>query len=413
MPHHRTTRVGGTGPGLARRSHALVRLALAFVLGLAGLAPAALAPAAHAVSDQDKTRAGQLIQEGLTLARNKKFREAIPKFEEALKLYPHPETRHNLGRAHEELGELKQAHEYFTQALKEDYQFAADGRQRLMRIETELRKSYARVTVRTTPSQVNVVLEFPSGETETHVTTPFQTWVPAGRTRFVGTNPAFKTAEQSFDLAAGEDREVSLVLIPLPKQGFLQVSVSQPGATISVSGRVAGKSPLAGLPWEVGVWELEVKLRGYKTYTETIVVNQDSVTSVNVNLLPDQEGGGEPESSGVAPWVGWTLVGTGVVAAGVAAYLQFGKAFPLQDEADGLEEIPENNDKYNRLHDKSLDYQLAAQITAGAAVVLVGTGIYLLVAEAPPETEGATTPRFVPSVAVTPDGGLVGGTWTF
>ena len=42
------------------------------------------------------------------------------------------------------------------------------------------------------------------------VTTPFQTWVPAGRTRFVGTNPAFKTAEQSFDLAAGEDREVRL-----------------------------------------------------------------------------------------------------------------------------------------------------------------------------------------------------------
>lgn len=404
MPHHRITRIGGP------------RIALALMLALAALAPVAVAPAAHAVSDQDRQRAEELIQEGLTLARNKKFRDAIPKFEEALKLYPHPETRHNLGRAHEELGELKQAHEYFSQALKEDYQFAADGRQRLMRIETELRKSYARVTVRTTPSQVNVVLEFPSGETETHVTTPFQSWVPAGRTRVVGTNPSFKTAEQALDLAAGEDREVSLVLIPLPKQGFLQVNVSQPGATISVSGRVAGKSPLAGLPWEVGVWELEVKLRGFKPYTETIVVNQDSVTSVNVNLQAEQEGGPEEPSAGVAPWVGWTLVGTGVVAGGVAAYLQWGKAFPLQKEADGIETgSAELNARYNRLHQKSLDYQLAAQITTVVAVGLVGTGIYLLVAEAPPDDAPKTTstPRFLPSVAVTPDGGFVGGSISF
>ena len=92
MPHH------------ARLLGSLV-IVLLTVIGLAGL----VGPAHAATPDDDRIRAEKLIQEGLTLARGKQFREAIPKFEAALKLYPHPETKHNLGRAHEEVGELKKA----------------------------------------------------------------------------------------------------------------------------------------------------------------------------------------------------------------------------------------------------------------------------------------------------------------
>lgn len=384
------------------------RLIGAMAIALAGLAlaPGLSGGTAWAGPEEDRARAEQLIQEGLTLARGKQFREAIPKFEAALRLYPHPETRHNLGRAHEELGELRQAHEYFTQALKEDYQFAADGRQRLMTIEGELKKAFARVTVRTTPSQATVVLTFPSGEEETHVSTPFQTWVPAGTTRLVGSNPAFKAAEQTLDLAAGEEREVSLVLLPLPRQGFLQVNVNQPGATVILSGRQAGKTPLAGLPWDVGAYELEVKLKGYRTHREPIVINQDEVTSVNVALLPDAE---DPDGDeGVPSWVGWTLIGTGAVAGGIALYLQFGKAHPAQDQADEAQDDAE----YDRLHQKAIDFQTAAIVTGVVGAGLVGTGIYLLVAEGGDDAT-AVAPRFVPEVALTPDGGYLGGTFRF
>jgi len=378
-------------------------LVVALLLAVFGLA--SFAGTAHATQEEDRARAEKLIQEGLTLARNKQFREAIPKFEAALKLYPHPETKHNLGRAHEELGELKKAHEYFTSALKDDYTFAADGRQRLMRIEAELRKSYARVTVRTTPSQVTCVLTFPSGEDETHVSTPFQSWVPAGRTKLVGTNPNFKTGEQTLELTAGEDREVSLVLIPLPKRGFLQVSVNQPGATVTVSGRLAGKSPLAGLAWEVGAYELEVKLRGYQTIRQQVVVNEDSVTSVNVSLAP--EIGGSKADDGVAPWVGWTLVGSGVALGGVALYLEYGKAFPAQKVADPL-----TGAEYDRAHQKAINFETAAIITGIVAGGLAATGLFLLIFEAPSD-DSASVPAFVPNVAVTPDGGYVGGTFSF
>jgi len=390
-------------PNHARSGFSLTSIVVAMLLAVFGIA--GLGGAAHATQEEDRARAEKLIQEGLTLARNKQFRDAIPKFEAALKLYPHPETKHNLGRAHEEVGELKKAHEYFTSALKDEYTFAADGRQRLMRIESELRKSFARVTVRTTPSQVTCVLSFPSGEDETHVSTPFQTWVPAGRTRLVGSNPNFRTGEQTLELSAGEDRDVSLVLIPLPKQGFLQLSVNQAGASVMVSGRLAGKSPLAGLAWEVGAYELEVKLRGYQTHREQIVINEDSVTSVNVSLLPET---GDEVDAGVAPWVGWTLVGSGAVLGGVAAYLQFGKARPLQAKADLIEDQQE----YEVAHQKAINYETAAVITTIVAGGLAATGLYLLIFEGGDDST-ASSPTFAPSIAVTPDGGYFGGTFRF
>lgn len=140
----------------------------------------------------------------------------------------------------------------------------------------------------------------------------------------MASNPNFKTGEQSLDLAAGEDREINVVLVPLPKQGFLQVSVNQPGATISLSGRVAGKSPLAGLAWEVGVYELEVKLRGYQTHRAQIVINEDTVSSINIALLLGA--GGDTAGSGVDPVIGWTLLGSGVALGVGALAMQFGVA---------------------------------------------------------------------------------------
>lgn len=371
-----------------------------------------LAPA-HAAED-DRQRAEKLIQEGLNLARAKQFREAIPKFEAALKLYPHPETQHNLGRAHEELGELEKAYEYFSKALQQDYVFAADGRARLARIEAELRKTNARLTVRTTPSVATVVMTFANGKEDTRVSSPFQAWVPAGRTRLVSSNPSFKTSEQKLDLAAGEDRELNVVLVPLPKKGFVQVSVNVAGATISLSGEVLGKSPLPSTPWDEGVYDLEVKLKGYVPHRESLIVKPDGVVAVNVALKPDATDPPEvvdTPTSGVPAWVGWTLVGTGAAAGGVAAYLQFGKAKPLEREANALAPTAETQAEYDRLRSRALKYQTAAIVTGITGGVLAATGIYLLLAEG--ETSEAHAPAFVPGVALGPDGGMVTGAFTF
>jgi len=373
---------------------------------------AAIAPAYAA--DDDRQRAEKLIQEGLNLARSKQFREAIPKFEAALKLYPHPETQHNLGRAHEELGELDKAYDYFAKALQQDYVFAADGRTRLARIEAELRKTNGRLTVRTTPSVVTVLMIFPNGKEDTRVSSPFQAWVPAGRTKLVSSNPSFKTSEQTLDLVPGEDRELNIVLVPLAKKGFVQVSVNVAGATISLSGEVLGQSPLASTPWDEGVYDLEVKLKGYVTHRESVIVKPDSVVSVNVALRPDASSPPEvvdDPTGGVPSWIGWTLLGTGIAAGGVATYLQFGKAKPLEREANALDPIPETQDEYDRLRNRALKYQTSAIVTGITGGVLAATGLYLLLAES--ETSEARAPAFLPGLALGPDGGMVTGQFSF
>lgn len=382
----------------------LVTIVFLVVLGLA-----AAAGPAHAGPDDDRKAAQKLIDEGLALARAKKFRDAIPKFEDALKLYPHPEIQHNLARAHEELGELREAYDLFAQALKQDYTYAADARARLPRIEAELRKSYARLTVRTTPSQVSVVLTFPDGAEEAHLQAPFATWAPAGRTKVVGTNPNFKTKEENLDLAAGEDRELQLVLVPLPRQGFLAVRVNIAGATVSLAGQPIGKSPLESIPYEAGPYRLDVTAKGYKPVTQEVVIVQDEVTTVNVALEADVTQPPDEPSAGVAPWVGWTLVGTGVAAGAVAAYLQFGIARPAQDDANTKGAT--DDAIYAKYHAKAVKYETAAQLTTVGAVLLAGTGAFLLLFEAPAASDDSV--GVVPLLTPLPGGGAVGAMVAF
>ncbi|MCC6622824.1 MAG: PEGA domain-containing protein [Deltaproteobacteria bacterium] len=395
-----------------------VRLPIVAIVAI--LAVTATRAPSWAGPEEDRKQATKLYQEGVALARDhKKYREAIVKLEQSLKLLPHPDTQHSLARAHEELGELETAYDYFTQALKQDYVFAADGRAGLARIETKLRTTHARLTVRTTPSQVTVVLRFPDGREQRFVQAPFATWAPAGQTRITGTNPSFKTRDETIELAAGEDRELALVLQPLPKQGFLQISVNIAGATITMAGQPIGKSPLPSLPYEAGVYQLEVRAKGHVPHVQEVIIVQDEVASINVSLEPDKAADPDPddEAGGVPSWVGWTLIGAGAAAGGVAAYLQFGKAVPTQNEANDLPVPPVGtpDTEYDRLHDKAVDYQTAAIVTGIVGLALAGTGAVLLLTDGgdEPEREGARAPTFVPTFALTPTGGAIGGTFRF
>ena len=380
-------------------------LLLAFLMLVAFAAPVS------AQSDVNRAAADKLVQDGLLLARTKKFREAIKKFEDAFKLYPHPEIQHNLARAHEELGELVKAYDYFSQALKSDYTFAAQGRERLTKLDVQLRKTHARITVRATPSQSRVVLSYPNGTEDARTTTPFAAWAPAGRTRLVATNPSFKTTELALDLVAGEDREINVTLSPVPRQGFLQVTVNLVGATISLAGQPIGTSPLDSLAFEAGIYELEVTLKGYKPYRESVVVIGDQVSSVNVILVPLEAARPPEVSSGPTTWPGWLLVGIGAAAGGTALYLQVGEAVPLANKANRLSPDPAFDAEYDRLIGEAKDYQTAALITGITGGVIAATGVILLVTA--DSDEPPASGAFAPTFGLSPAGAYVGGTLSF
>ena len=379
-------------------------LLLAFALMASFVTPTLAGP------DEDRTAAEKLIQDGLSLARTKKFRDAVKKFEDAYKLYPHPEIQHNLARAHEELGELTRAYDYFSAALQNDYAFAPDGRLRLARIDAELRKTHARLVVRTTPSQSRVVLTYPTGTELTHTQSPFATWAPAGKSRLVGTNPNFKTTELAVDLVAGEDRVVSFVLQPIPRQGFIQLSINVAGAAVTLAGTPVGKSPLGSVTYDAGVYDLEVRLKGYKPHRESVAVVVDQVTSLNVVLMPEIAGDTPlVETSSGSSWLGWAFIGTGVVAGGAAAYLQFVKALPAENDAEALDPGPATDAEYNRLIRRAEGFQTAAIVTAIVGGALVGTGIILLATDSGGEPEPSTGLLFTPTFAVSPSSAFVGG----
>ncbi len=396
---------------------------LLFVVLTALCAPtvARVAPSvAYAGPEDDRRAAERLSDEGIALAKQKKFRAAVEKFEAALKLYPHPVIMHNLGRAYEELKDKRRAYEYFSRALQQDYPFATDGRTRLNRLTAELSTTHARLLVRVTPSQSKTVVTMADGQIETFVTAPFSTWVKAGETQISITNPEFKGTQETRTFKAGEEKELQYILTPLPKLGFLRISVNVPGAWVSLSGRAIGRTPLETQTIEAGAYQLEISADGYDPWLEPVTIEKDAVRELSITLLP-RDGVPKPiptATSGTPSWVGWTLIGSGVALAGGGA----GVFMLAKDEADALgrkyaivEGTPDNDEQaYLDAFDRKvvpLNALSTSLFIGGGALVVTGAVLLLVDPEEP--LPAATNSAFVPSFGVGADHVHVGGTWRF
>ncbi len=367
--------------------------------------------ATYAGPDEDRAQAEKLVQNGLVDARAGRYRDAVSKFEAAFKLYPRPEIEHNLARAYEELKEYKQAYTHFSKALEQDYTFADDGRKRLAAIEEILRKNHAWVRVTATPSQVRLVLHFADGTEETHTSTPLETWAPAGTLEVSASNPKFESLTERRELDAGSVTDLDMVLKPISKRGFIEVTVSQPDAHISLSGQPVGKSPLGPQLWNAGTYTLEVTREGYRTETQTVTIVADQVTTVNVALEAASSVATDEDGASI-PWVGWTLGGVGVATGITAVIFQFGKALPLERESNSHKNDPDPTVQ-NRLLDRAYTWETAAIVTGITSAALIGTGVYLILTHEDTPTSGSTSTTFVPTMSLSPSAALLGGVLRF
>jgi hypothetical protein len=406
--------------------HALNAVVVATLVAFSATALWTGSSAQAAPAPTEQELAQRYHKEGLALASKKDFARAVDKFQLALKSFPHPATKHSLARAYEELGDLKNAYEWFRRALQEDYTYAAEGRERLAAVETQLRTTHARLTVRTTPSRVTVTLATADGQEELFHSTPFEAWVLGGKTRVTGSNPEFKPGQRAIDLVAGEDRTLNLELEPLPKQGFLQVNADAPAAKVFLSDVYIGDTPLTSMAHPVGVYELRVAAEGFDDHRESVVIDQDQLSSVTIEMsriggkLPPTSGLTRTESTGVPTWVGATIIGVGAAAvvAGVVFHVE---AFRQANEANSIPiSDPINNAdeaKSDRLFADAESSQSNAAIAYGVAGGLIVTGALLLILVPEEEVEvpidGAMAPRFTPSIVTTPTYVGVGGTFTF
>ncbi|MGM0577847.1 MAG: PEGA domain-containing protein [Myxococcota bacterium] len=382
------------------------------------------APAAGQ-SDADRDKARALVEEGLRHARSGEYEEAAEAFEQAFKLYPHPEILHNLARAREELGELSNAWTLFRRALDmdPDYTFAEDARTRIGDIEEKLKETHGLLKIRSTPSQIEVSVLRDGDALARHRATPVDLWVPEGDVELRGQKRGFRDAEVEVEVDAGEEEEVEMILRPVPKKGFFAVTAGGvPGAKVLLNGEEVGVTPLSGLPWPSGSHELRVESPGYAAHEEVVVVEPDQETSVAVELKPlegeearaaRQAAAADGSNRGLA---GGILVGGGGAAL-VAGALLHVSAYKKAQDAGDVPNIPgtlDDDERFDQLESEAERRQVGAFIGYGAAAVLVGVGTWLILSddgEPPESTAGAL--EWTPTVGPTPDGFGMGATLRF
>lgn len=346
-------------------------------LALLALLLTAAPPALGASSPEDE--AGQLIEEGLKDARAKRFAEAAEKFERAVKLHPRAVFFHNLARAHQELGNLALAHAYFGQALELDagYRYADQATKSRASIEKKLQKTHALLTVSSVPSGAIVVVTPEGHAALPGLPTPFERWVPGGAVELAGSKLGFKPHQRAVVLTSGQPQALELVLEPLLKKGFLDVTSNIAIATrVFINGELVGKAPL-NLTKPEGRYALRVEAAGYQPFEREVDVKGDERVAVlaSMEVLREAYDPGDP---------GMRNLGIGLMATGGAALIaggvMHGMHFVKGNEANDVPPGPQNQKKFDDLQSQADTFLIGALASYGGAAVLGGLGVYFFVA---------------------------------
>ncbi|HEX4421346.1 MAG TPA: hypothetical protein VH165_25700 [Kofleriaceae bacterium] len=169
-------------------------------------------PWADGVSETDQRRALQLFEAGNTLLSDKKYSEALDKYEQALKFWDHPSIRYNIAICFMNMRQPLAAWEHLEQALR--FGEAPLG-ERLhtdaMTHRATLESSLAELTVKTSQPHVTIAVDgnqVVSGPGEKVLR------LLAGRHQVVGTAPGLETDSRALDLPAGSPVTAEITLKP-------------------------------------------------------------------------------------------------------------------------------------------------------------------------------------------------------
>ena len=231
--------------------------------------------AAQSSQDGPEQRAAQLVERGLGEARAGKFKDAAVRFEQALKLFPHPEIAHNLARAQQELRLFVEAISSFRQALKMDpeYIYAADARERITAIDQALRKTHAVVTFTANTPGITFDVSDSEAPVLTHRPTPTEVYLPAGVSLRVDAKlQGFLPSTTTRTFTAGEESNVELVLRPLPKKGFLSVRAGKESRPVWLDDVSIGETPIEGLAVVEGTHAVRVGAAPNDVYRQEVSI---------------------------------------------------------------------------------------------------------------------------------------------
>ena len=174
--------------------------------------PRPATPWSKGISDAAQQRALQLFQQGNTFLEQKKYTDAIPRYELALRSWDHPNIRFNMAICLINMRQPLTAWEHLTSALR--FGDAPLGKRLYtegMNYQAALEASLAELTVKSSQPEVKIMLDGAqllagAGERTTKLL--------AGRHQLVATRPGYVADTRALDLPAGAPVTAEITLVP-------------------------------------------------------------------------------------------------------------------------------------------------------------------------------------------------------
>jgi hypothetical protein len=193
--------------------------------GSADGAPPSLAPKLdlEGPEAEAKERARVLFLQGVAAYRDGKFYDAVAVFLQTQRIYPDTQLCFNIARAYENLGNGSAALRYYRDYLRQADR-PSDGeevRERVRKLAQQIaQRGVQQLTVLSQPESATVLLDGrPVG------ITPWTGETYPGKHRLALTLDGHAAQEQVIEVDAFEARDVSLVLMPVPKRASVPAPI--------------------------------------------------------------------------------------------------------------------------------------------------------------------------------------------
>lgn len=263
--------------------------ACALLLGCVVSLSVAAPEVAHAQTDDDIERAEKLFGEGRSSLEANKNQDAVEQFRKAYELSKRPQILFYVGQAHEQSGALLEARRYYKQYLDEvpDAPNVEEVLDTVLKLQSKIRKTYARVEVSTNKSGRGLFVE---SEKEPRCVSKAET--PCVLTLKPGTVVlTLKPAEgerltekrETLLLEAGNKSEITIDLKSL-ESAQLMVQSDVDDAVITVDGNRITLPMMSPLKLKPGSYTVDVQRSGEKVWTGDIEVKDNELSQIYLPL---------------------------------------------------------------------------------------------------------------------------------
>lgn len=237
---------------------------------------------AHPSSEDPRTvRARMLFQEGVLLARQERWAEALAKFRESASLVERASTVLNIATALQRLGRPRECIAAVERYLAVSDPIAdAEARERAVELRRAMQDAIARVVLAVLPVDAEILVNgVPSALAEDG-----SVELDPGMHAFVVQRDGYLPARFSVELAPGARISRSVTLAPRPAEpARLSVSTQVVGARIEVDGEVVGTDEV-DLELMPGPHTVRVSREGWEPYQRALVIEAGTRARIDAQL---------------------------------------------------------------------------------------------------------------------------------